>query len=201
MTETAPLSVSATPFGERRTVARLWREAIAKGRTNAAYLAQEDEAAGARCRWVDAAGAVDELGTGLLALGMRKGDMFAILAQTHARVDALRPGSGPIGAVGVPIYANSAPRDAAYILEHSESVGVLCEDDAQLAKVAEHRNELPRLEHALTFADLDRARHPWARLRDSPSRMRFAMRSTASRRTTSSRSSTRRARRDRRRAA
>ena len=153
MTETAPLSVSATPFGERRTVARLWREAIAKGRTNAAYLTQE-ESGWREVSWVDAAEQVDDYSTGLLALGVRKGDMFAILAQTTLEWTLFDLALAQIGAVGVPIYANSAPRDAAFILEHSESVGVLCEDDAQLAKVAEHRNELPHLEHALTFADL-----------------------------------------------
>ena len=34
-----------------------------------------------------------------------------------------------------PIYANSSPKDVAYVLEHSESVGVLCEDAEQRAKV------------------------------------------------------------------
>jgi long-chain acyl-CoA synthetase len=153
MTEAAPLSVPVTPFGERRTVARLWREAIAKGRTNPAYLVQED-GGWREVSWADAAERVDDYSTGLLALGVRKGDMVAILAQTTLEWTLFDLALAQIGAVGVPIYANSAPRDAAYILEHSESVGVLCEDDAQLAKVAEHRSGLPRLEHALTFADL-----------------------------------------------
>ena len=46
-------------------------------------------------------------------------------------------------------------KDAGYILDHSESVGVLCEDDPQLAKVDAAREEIPRLQHVLTFADLD----------------------------------------------
>ena len=41
------------------------------------------------------------------------------------------------------------------MLDHSESVGVLVEDDEQLAKVEEVRAELPGLRHVLTFADLD----------------------------------------------
>ena len=153
MTETASLSVSATPFGQRRTVARLWREAIAKGRTNPAYLVQDGED-WREVSWADAAERVDDYATGLLALGVRKGELFAILAQTTLEWTLFDLALAQIGAVGVPIYANSSARDAAYILEHSESVGVLCEDDVQLAKVAEHRDGLPRLQHALEFADL-----------------------------------------------
>jgi long-chain acyl-CoA synthetase len=41
-----------------------------------------------------------------------------------------------------------------YVLEHSESVGVLCEDEAQRAKVEEERDALPALRHVLTYADL-----------------------------------------------
>jgi long-chain acyl-CoA synthetase len=44
---------------------------------------------------------------------------------------------------------NNSPRDAAYVAEHSEAVGVLCEDDEQRAKL-----DGLELEHVLTFADL-----------------------------------------------
>jgi long-chain acyl-CoA synthetase len=57
--------------------------------------------------------------------------------------------------VVVPIYANSSERDVGYLLEHSESIGVLCEDEEQLAKVAAVSESLPSLEHVLTFANLD----------------------------------------------
>ena len=36
-----------------------------------------------------------------------------------------------VGAVGAPVYANNSPQDVAYVLDHSESVGVLCEDAEQ----------------------------------------------------------------------
>ena len=45
--------------------------------------------------------------------------------------------------------------DVGYILEHSEAIGVLCEDEAQRAKVESVRGAAPRLEHVLTYADLD----------------------------------------------
>jgi long-chain acyl-CoA synthetase len=60
---------------------------------------------------------------------------------------------GLIGAVGVGIYANSSAKDVEHVLTHSEAVGVLCEDDAQRAKL-----EAAAPRHVLTFADLDTLR-------------------------------------------
>ncbi len=55
---------------------------------------------------------------------------------------------------GSAIYANSSPQDVQYVLAHSEAVGVLCEDEAQRAKVELGRDELPALREVLTYADL-----------------------------------------------
>src|SRR5207245_9298089 len=60
-----------------------------------------------------------------------------------------------VGAVTVPVYATSSPHDCAYALDHADATGVLVEDDKQRAKLDEVRTETPRLEHVLTFADLD----------------------------------------------
>src|SRR5207244_12800616 len=54
-----------------------------------------------------------------------------------------------VGAVGAPVYMNSSPKDTAYVIRHSEAIGVLCEDDEQRAKLRG-----VELQHVLTFADL-----------------------------------------------
>jgi long-chain acyl-CoA synthetase len=153
MTETAPATVARTPSGERRTVARLWRDAVAAPRDYPAYLVQS-EGGWREIGWAEAGERVDDYANGLLALGIRKGNAVAIIAQTTLDWTLFDLALAQIGAVGVPIYANSSAHDAAYVLGHSESIAVLCEDEEQLAKVNEHRDELPRLEHALTYADL-----------------------------------------------
>src|SRR4029453_6668544 len=61
---------------------------------------------------------------------------------------------GLVGAVGAPIYANSSPRDCAYVIDHSVAVGILVEDEEQGAKVEACRADLGRLEHVIAFADL-----------------------------------------------
>ena len=46
-------------------------------------------------------------------------------------------------------FLHATAQDARYVAEHSEAVGVLCEDDEQRAKL-----DGLELEHVLTFADL-----------------------------------------------
>ena len=139
---------------QRRTIARLWRDAIGAGRTTPAYLVQDGDT-WREVSWADAAARVDDYANGLLALGVRKGDAFSILGSSRLEWALFDFALGLIGAIAAPIYANSSEKDTGYILDHSESIGVLCEDETQLAKVEAVRDGIPRLQHVLTFADLD----------------------------------------------
>ncbi|HSC73203.1 MAG TPA: AMP-binding protein, partial [Gaiellaceae bacterium] len=132
-----------------RTIARLWQDAVAREPQGVAYLVEE-EGEWKPVTWAEAGRVVDELAHGLLALGVRKGDAFAILASTRIEWVLFDFALALIGAVTAPIYMNSSPRDVAYVLEHSEAVGVLCEDDEQRQKVGG-----AALDHVLTFADFD----------------------------------------------
>jgi long-chain acyl-CoA synthetase len=137
-----------------RTIGALWRRAVARDAAEPAYLAERD---GRRVEvsWREAAERVDALANGLLALGVKKGDAFAILASTSLEWCLFDFALALVGAIGAPVYANSSARDAAYVISHSESVGVLAEDDEQLAKISGTHGELPRLRHVLSFADLE----------------------------------------------
>ena len=141
-------------MSESRTIARLWRDAVSAERTTPAYLVQDGDG-WSEVSWAEAAERVDGYANGLLALGVRKGDAFAILGSSRMQWALFDFALGLIGAIAAPIYANSSEKDAGYILDHSESIGVLCEDETQLAKVEAVRDGIPRLEHVLTFADLD----------------------------------------------
>jgi long-chain acyl-CoA synthetase len=131
-----------------RTIAQLWQDAVARGADEPAYLVEED-GDWHPVTWAESGRLVDELAHGLLALGVRKGDAFAILASTRIEWVLFDFALALVGGVTAPIYMNSSARDAAYVIEHSEAVGVLCEDDEQRRKV-----EQLGLEHVLTFADL-----------------------------------------------
>jgi long-chain acyl-CoA synthetase len=135
-----------------RTIGQLWRDAVAAGRTSPAYLAETPDG-WREVSWEEAGEAVEELANGLLALGVRKGEAFGILAQTSLEWALFDYALARIGAVGAAVYANSSPKDACYVLEHSDSIGVLVQDEAQRDKVA----GLP-LRHVITFAELDELR-------------------------------------------
>ena len=54
---------------------------------------------------------MEEYANGLLSLGVRKGDAFALLATTRPEWALFDFALGSIGAIGVGIYANSSPKD------------------------------------------------------------------------------------------
>jgi len=153
VTETAAAPSETRPPGERRTIGRLWRDAVSAGRESPAYLV-EDEGDWREVSWGDADELVGAYANGLLARGVGKGDPFAILAQNSFDWALVDFALAQIGAVGIPVYANSSARDVGYLLAHSEAVGIVCEDAVQLAKVEEVAEELPKLEHVLTYHDL-----------------------------------------------
>ena len=134
------------------TIANLWRNAVAEQRDGAAYL-HEVDGEWQPVTWADAGQTVDELANGLLALGIAKGDSFALLARTSLEWALFDFALGLVGAVGAPIYASSSQHDVLYLLADSAAVGVLVEDDEQRAKI-----EGSGVEHVLSFADLDSLR-------------------------------------------
>jgi long-chain acyl-CoA synthetase len=132
-----------------RTIARLWADAVAQNRATPAYLVERD-GGWAEVSWAEAATAVEELANGLLSLGIGKGDPFAIIGHTALEWALFDYALASVGAIGTPVYANSSAKDAQYVVEHSESVGALCEDEVQRAKIAPLG-----LAHVLTYAGLD----------------------------------------------
>ena len=156
-TQVAPDTRPEAQGAQPSTILRLWQDAIEQERSRPAYLVERG-AAWEPVSWAEAATAVEELANGLLALGVRKGDAFGILGQTSLEWALFDFALAHVGAVGAAIYANSAAKDCEYILDHSESVGVLVEDAAQLEKLGDYPGRNPRLEHVLTFDDLDDVR-------------------------------------------
>ena len=123
-------------------------------RATPAYLVEDESGDWREVSWGDADELVGAYANGLLARGVGKGDTFAILAPNSLDWALLDFALAQIGAVSVPVYANSSARDVGYLLAHSEAVGIVCEDAGQLAKVEEVAEELPKLEHVLTYHDL-----------------------------------------------
>src|SRR5207249_2441628 len=96
-----------------RTIANLWLDAMQAAHPAPAYLHLADDE-WREMGWDEAATAVDELANGLLALGVGRGDAFAILARTTLEWALFDFALALVGAVGAPVYSNSSQRDVAY---------------------------------------------------------------------------------------
>jgi long-chain acyl-CoA synthetase len=134
-----------------RTIWSLWQNAIAENRTNPAYLVEE-EGAWREVSWSDADRIVQELASGLLAMGLQKGDAFGILARNGIEWALFDFALAHIGVVAAPVYPSSTPADCAYVLEHAKVVGCLV--DAELRE----KIGAVELEHVLERERLDELR-------------------------------------------
>ncbi len=135
-----------------KTIAELWRRAASRKGT--AYLVEGDDG-WREVSWEEATRAVDEIANGLLSLGIGKGDAAGILGRTNLEWVLFDYALGSIGVIGAGIYPSLPPGDCAYILDHSDAVAVLVENDEQRAKVDAERSNLPKLRHVFSFEDLD----------------------------------------------
>ena len=135
-----------------KTIAELWRRAASREGT--AYLVEGDDG-WREVSWEEATRAVDEIANGLLSLGIGKGDAAGILGRTNLEWVLFDYALGSIGVIGAGIYPSLPPSDCAYILDHSDAVAVLVENDEQRAKVDAERSNLPKLRHVFSFEDLD----------------------------------------------
>ncbi|MFL5973498.1 MAG: AMP-binding protein, partial [Gaiellaceae bacterium] len=135
-----------------KTIAELWRRGASREGT--AYLVEGDDG-WREVSWEEATRAVDEIANGLLSLGIGKGDAAGILGTTNVEWVLFDYALGSIGVIGAGIYPSLPPRDCAYILDHSDAVAVLVENDEQRAKIDAERDNLPKLRHVFSFEDLD----------------------------------------------
>src|SRR3954469_675708 len=88
-----------------------------------------------------------EIGLGLIDLGVQRGDRVCILANTRPEWSFADFGATSTGAVVVPIYQTNSPKECEWVAGNSEAVAVIAEDAAQVAKIVEVRDNLPSLRH------------------------------------------------------
>jgi long-chain acyl-CoA synthetase len=135
-----------------RTIPALWEGAIRAGRDTPAYLVEGPDG-WSEVSWTDAARTVEELANGLLARGIRKGEAFGIVSRTRLEWTLFDLALAHVGGITAPVYPSSSAREAQYVLQHSEAVGALVEDEEQRAKIAPLG-----LPHVLAVDELDALR-------------------------------------------
>jgi long-chain acyl-CoA synthetase len=96
-----------------------------------------------------------EIGLGLVDLGVQPGDRVSILCRTRPEWTYCDFGATEAGACVVPIYPTNSPEECEWVLSDSGARVVICEDVSQVAKVAEVRDRLPQLEHVIVIDSQD----------------------------------------------
>ena len=100
-------------------------------------------ASGSRRTYDEVGEIVKALSLGLIDLGIEKGDKVSILANTRPEWTYFDFAALSAGATVVPIYQTNSPEECQYVLENSDAVAVIVEDDEQLEKVRAGPRPLP----------------------------------------------------------
>lgn len=90
----------------------------------------------------------DEAGAyaaGLKDLGLGKGDRIAIVGDNRPRLYWTMVAAQIIGAVPVPVYADSVAEEMQFVLEHAEVKFAVAEDQEQVDKLLSQMDNLPEL--------------------------------------------------------
>jgi long-chain acyl-CoA synthetase len=88
---------------------------------------------------------VQEIGLGLIDLGIEPGERVCILANTRPEWSYADLAATAAGTVVVPIYQTNSPEECLWVISDSGASAIICENDEQLAKIAAIRDQLPNL--------------------------------------------------------
>lgn len=93
----------------------------------------------------------DTASRAFLKLGIQKGDKVALVSPNRPEWNFIDLGAIQIGAIVVPMYANSVAKDYEYILQHSESRILFCSGGEVWQKVQSILPNCPNLEKVYVF--------------------------------------------------
>ncbi|MBB4842368.1 long-chain acyl-CoA synthetase [Paucibacter oligotrophus] len=121
-----------------------------------AHAAQRPEAAALREKeygiwqtlsWAQLAALVRELAHGLAQAGLRRGDHLLVLGENRPRLSAAMLAAQSLGAVPVPLYQDAVAAEFVFPVNNAEIAFAVVEDQEQVDKMLELREQLPRLGH------------------------------------------------------
>ncbi len=86
---------------------------------------------------------------GLQLIGLKAGDKIAIVGSNRPRLYWTFAAAQALGAVPVPVYAESVAEEMEFVLEHADVQYAVCQDQEQVDKVQSMTERLPALQHLL----------------------------------------------------
>ena len=135
------------------TVTHLFKQAESRG--DVAAIAYKEDGTWHDITWKEYADDVRQAATGLVSMGVGKGDPVCILGFNCYEWVVLDLAAIMIGAIPTGIYATCSPQEVAYILNHSEASVLLLESTEQWDKIVLERNNLQFLKHVIGMIRCD----------------------------------------------
>lgn len=145
----------AAGVGRGETIVDLLRAAPA-GRTVPAALVRSGPV-WEPVDWDTMARRVREIGDGLLALGVRRGERVALLAETRFEWTVCDLAIAAIGAVTVPVYPTASQADVEHVLRDSGSIVAIVEHGRHVRTLDAMRRRLPALRELVVIDEADGA--------------------------------------------
>lgn len=100
------------------------------------------------------------IGLGLRAMGLEEGGHIAVISENRIEWVLSQIGAGLVGAITIGVYPTSPSNEVAYVLDHSNTEIVICEDQEQVDKVLERLGELPRLRRIIVMETKGMRQYP-----------------------------------------
>jgi long-chain acyl-CoA synthetase len=123
----------------------------ARSTPDAVALRQKDYGIWEPHTWAQYERAARHFGLGLVKLGLSEGGHCAVISENRKEWVFAQLGCGLVGAVTVGVYPTSPAQEVEYLLQASDAVVVVCEDQEQLDKVLEVRARLPLLKQLVVM--------------------------------------------------
>jgi len=108
--------------------------------------------------WQDYAAHVERIALGLAGLRFRRGDKIAVIGDNRPQLYWTMLAAQALGGVPVPVYQDSIAAEMHYVIDHSESRMIICEDQEQVDKILEMKDKLPLVE-VIIYDDPKGMRH------------------------------------------
>jgi long-chain acyl-CoA synthetase len=99
--------------------------------------------------FTELAARVDNVGRGLIGLGVGVGDRVGILSGTRVEFTIVDLAASSIGAIVVPVYPTNSADEIRWVVGDSGATVLVCETAEHVAKVDAVRSELPSLAHTI----------------------------------------------------
>ena len=114
--------------------------------------------------WRDVRRQVRDFAVALNAAGLKRGDRIAIVGTNRPRLYWTFLAAQSLGAIPVPVYADSVADELAYVLDHAEVVMAVVEDQEQVDKLLSVAERVPRLAHVIYDNDRGLQKYDHTRL-------------------------------------